>query len=105
IGGNFDARLRTRYGEVNMKIDILANRQCNARGLVNREAALIDGHAVLFRRDQGRGRKHALVVCIDVASAAFGFIGNYYGSTRYGGLRRVLTYAGNPPEPGGGPPT
>ena len=51
FGGDFNARLRTRYDEINVKIDILADRQCDAGRPVRREAALIDADTVPFRRN------------------------------------------------------
>ena len=51
FGGDFNARLRTRYDEINVKIDILADRQCDPGRLVRREAALIDADTVPFRRN------------------------------------------------------
>ena len=83
-----------------MKIDILANRQCDSCRLVSCEGTLIDGYAVPFRRNESGGGKYALSVCIQITPDSLGLIRDHNGSTGNCGFRSVLHHSGNASETG-----
>src|ERR1051326_4426732 len=81
-----------------MKIDILANRYCNTRRLISREAALCNAEAVAVGGNQSRSREYALAVGLDGASYAFRIVGKNDSGARNGCFRRILHNTGNTAE-------